>query len=351
MKALVYHGPGKRSWEEVPNPTILEPTDVIAQVDTTTICGTDLHILKGDVPAVEEGRILGHEAIGTITEVGAAVTELKVGDRVIIPAVTNCGKCSYCKKGLYSHCQTVGGIGWIFGHLIDGTQAEYVRVPYAETSLHKVPEGLTDEEVLFLTDALPTGFEIGILNGNTKPGDTVAVIGAGPVGLGAIMTANLAGAGTVITVDMDENRMDKALELGATHKINAADPDAIEKIKALSSDGLGVDVAIEAVGIPATFKTCTEIVRPYGTIANAGVHGKAVELPIQDMWISNVSINMGLVNCNTVENLLNMVRSGRLNAKAMATHHFTFDQFEEAYDLFANAAEHKAVKVVISRNK
>lgn len=294
MKALVYHGPGKRSWQEVPDPTIIEPTDVIARVDTTTICGTDLHILKGDVPAVEPGRILGHEAVGTITEVGAAVTELKVGDRVIIPAVTNCGKCSYCKKGQYSHCQTVGGIGWIFGHLIDGTQAEYVRVPYAETSLHRVPEGLADDEVLFLTDALPTGFEIGILNGNTKPGDTVAVIGAGPV-------------------------------------------------------GLGVDVAIEAVGVPATFKTCVDIVRPYGTIANAGVHGKAVELPIQDLWISNVTIRTGLVDCNTVENLLSMVRSGRLNAKAMATHYFTFDQFEEAYDLFANAAENKAVKVVISR--
>ena len=278
----------------MPDPTIIEPTDVIARVDTTTICGTDLHILKGDVPDVEPGRILGHEAVGTITEVGAAVTELKVGDRVIIPAVTNCGKCSYCKKGQYSHCQTVGGIGWIFGHLIDGTQAEYVRVPYAETSLHRVPEGLADDQVLFLTDALPTGFEIGILNGNTKPGDTVAVIGAGPV-------------------------------------------------------GLGVDVAIEAVGVPATFKTCVDIVRPYGTIANAGVHGKAVELPIQDLWISNVTIRTGLVDCNTVENLLSMVRSGRLNAKAMATHYFTFDQFEEAYDLFANAAENKAVKVVISR--
>ncbi|MFW0108999.1 zinc-dependent alcohol dehydrogenase family protein [Rothia sp. P7181] len=351
MKALVYHGPGKRNWEEVPNPTILEPTDVIARVDTTTICGTDLHILKGDVPEVEEGRILGHEAIGTITEVGEAVTDLKVGDRIIIPAVTNCGKCSYCKANQPAHCQTVGGVGWIFGYMIDGTQAEYVRVPYAETSVHLVPEGLDDEDVLFLTDALPTGFEIGILNGNTKPGDTVAVIGAGPVGLGAIMTANLCGAGRVITVDMDENRMNKALELGATDKVNASDPDAIEKIKALSNDGLGVDVAIEAVGIPATFQTCMDIVRPFGSIANAGVHGKPVELPINKMWISNVSINMGLVSCNTVGNLLNMVKSGRLNARAMATHHFTFDEFEEAYELFGNAAKHDAVKVVISREK
>lgn len=233
--------------------------------------------------------------------------------------------------------------------MIDGTQAEYVRVPFAETSVHVVPDGLDDEEVLFLTDALPTGFEIGILNGNTKPGDTVAVIGAGPVGLGAIMTANLCGAGRVITVDMDENRMDKALELGATDKVNASDTDFLGKIKALSNDGLGVDVAIEAVGVPATFDTCLKIVRPYGTVANAGVHGKPVELPLNTMWISNVSINMGLVNCNTVGNLLNMVKSGRLDAKKMATHHFTFDQFEEAYDLFANAAEHQAVKVVIRR--
>ena len=262
MKALVFHGAGKKSWEDVPDPRIQQPMDVIARVDTTTICGTDLHILKGDVPAVTDGRILGHEAVGTITEVGAAVTELKVGDHIIIPAVTSCGKCSYCKQGMYSHCQTVGGIGWIFGHLIDGTQAEYVRVPYAETSVYKVPEGMTDEDVLFLTDALPTGFEMGILNGRTQPGDSVAVVGAGPVGLGAIMTAGLCGAGQVITVDMDETRMNKALELGATHKVNAAAPDAVEQIKKLTRDGLGVDVAVEAVGIPATFKRCIDVIRP-----------------------------------------------------------------------------------------
>lgn len=231
MKALVYHGPGHKAWEDVPAPTIQDPTDVIAKVDTTTICGTDLHILKGDVPAVTDGRILGHEAIGTITEVGAAVTGLAVGDRIIIPAVTNCGKCSYCRNNQPSHCQTLGGVGWVFGHLVDGTQAEYVRVPFAETSVHQVPEGLDDEDVLFLTDALPTGFEIGILNGSTKPGDTVAIVGAGPVGLGAVMTANLCGAGRVITVDLDENRMDKALELGATDKVDAGDPDAVERIR------------------------------------------------------------------------------------------------------------------------
>lgn len=348
MKALVYHGPGRKAWEEVPDPTLQDPTDVIAKVDTTTICGTDLHILKGDVPAVVDGRVLGHEAVGTITEVGDAVTGLEPGDRIIIPAVTNCGKCSYCRNNQPSHCQTLGGVGWVFGHLIDGTQAEYVRVPFAETSVHKVPEGLDDEDVLFLTDALPTGFEIGILNGNTKPGDTVAIVGAGPVGLGAVMTANLCGAGRVVTVDLDENRMDKALELGATDKVNAGDPDAVERIRALSTDGLGVDVAIEAVGVPQTFRTCLDVVRPYGTVANAGVHGKPVELPLDRMWISNVRINMGLVDCRTVGSLLNMVRSGRLDAKAMATHRFTMSQMEEAYELFGNAAQHRAVKVVIT---
>ena len=273
MKALVFHGAGKKNWEEVPLPQIQKPTDVIARVDTTTICGTDLHILSGHVPAVAAGRVLGHEAVGTITEVGGAVTSLKVGDRIIIPAITSCGKCSYCKLNMPSHCQTVGGIGWIFGHLIDGTQAEFVRVPYAETSVHRVPAGLDDEDVLFLTDALPTGFEVGILNGRTQPGDSVAVIGAGPVGLGAIMTAGLCGAGQVITVDTDENRMDKALELGATHKINASQPDAARRIRALTGDGLGVDVAIEAVGIPETFKTCVDVIRPGGRIANVGVYG------------------------------------------------------------------------------
>lgn len=348
MKAVVYHGPGNKAWEEVPDPTIQDGTDVICKIDTTTICGTDLHILKGDVPAVTDGRILGHEAVGTITEIGSAVTDLSVGDRVIIPAITNCGKCSFCKVGNYSHCQRVGGIGWIFGHLIDGTQAEYCRVPFAETSLHKVPEGLTDEDVLFLTDALPTGFEIGILNGRTKPGDTIAVIGAGPVGLGAIMTAGLAGAGRVITVDMDDNRMNTALEFGATDKVNATAPDVVEQIKALTSDGLGVDVAIEAVGVPETFQTCLDITRPHGCIANVGVHARPVELPLQDLWISSVNISMGLIDGYSIGRLLKMVESGKLPAAKMATHHFTMSQFMEAYDLFANAAEHQAVKLVIT---
>ena len=347
MKALVYHGPGRKAWEDAPDPKILEPTDVIARIDTTTICGTDLHILRGHVPAVTDGRILGHEAVGTVTEVGQAVTELRVGDRILIPAITSCGKCSYCKRNMPSHCQTVGGIGWIFGHLVDGTQAEYVRVPYAETSVHKVPEGLTDEDVLFLADALPTGFEVGILNGRTKPGDSVAVIGAGPVGLGAIMTAGLCGAGQVIAVDLDRNRRNKALELGATHEVDASAPDLVAQIKALTPDGLGVDVAIEAVGVPETFRTCIDIVRPGGTIANVGVHGAPVELPIQDLWISNVAITTGLVDCRTVPNLMNMVRNRRLRARAMATHHFPLSAIEEAYEVFDAAARNRVIKVVL----
>lgn len=347
MRAVVYHGPGRKAWEEVPDPTLQDDTDAIVRVDAVTICGTDLHILKGDVPAVTDGRILGHEAVGTVTEVGQAVTELRVGDRILIPAITSCGKCSYCKRNMPSHCQTVGGIGWIFGHLVDGTQAEYVRVPYAETSVHKVPEGLTDEDVLFLADALPTGFEVGILNGRTKPGDSVAVIGAGPVGLGAIMTAGLCGAGQVIAVDLDRNRLDKALELGATHKVDASAPDLVAQIKALTPDGLGVDVAIEAVGVPETFRTCIDIVRPGGTIANVGVHGAPVELPIQDLWIANVAITTGLVDCRTVPNLMNMVRNRRLRARAMATHHFPLSAIEEAYEVFDAAARNRVIKVVL----
>ena len=349
MKALVYHGPGNKAWEEVPDPGIIDGTDVIVQIDTTTICGTDLHILKGDVPAVTDGRILGHEAIGTVTEVGDAVTGLKPGDRIIIPAITNCGKCSYCRNNQPSHCQTLGGVGWVFGHLIDGTQAEYVRVPFAETSVHKVPEGLDDEDVLFLTDALPTGFEIGILNGNTKPGDTVAIVGAGPVGLGAVMTANLCGAGRVITVDLDENRMDKALELGATDKVNAGDPDAVARIKALSPDGLGVDVAIEAVGYPETLRTAAALVRPGGTVANIGVHGAPVELPMQDLWIRNITLTTGLVDTYSTPRLLDMLVAGQLDLGHMVTHRFGLNEFMQAYDVFADAARTGALKVVLSR--
>src|SRR6202046_3974409 len=210
MRALVYHGPGQKAWEDVPNPELTADTDAIIRVDSVTICGTDLHILKGDVPAVTDGRILGHEAVGTVVATGAAVNSLAEGDRVLVPAITSCGRCSYCKRAMPSHCQATGGIGWIFGHLIDGTQAEYARVPFAETSVHKVPEGVSDEQVLFLADILPTGYEMGVRNGRVKPGDVVVVVGAGPVGLAAIQTASLAGAASIIALDLAESRPEHA---------------------------------------------------------------------------------------------------------------------------------------------
>lgn len=348
MKALVFHGPGNKAWEEVPDPTIQEPTDAIVRIDTTTICGTDLHILKGDVAAVTDGRILGHEAVGTVTELGSEVTGLAVGDKVIIPAITNCGRCSYCTIDMPSHCQSTGGIGWIFGHLIDGLQAEYARVPFAGTSLVKVPEGMTDEQVLFLTDILPTGFEIGVLYGDVSEGDTVAVIGAGPVGLASIMTAGMKGAARIIAVDGDEFRLQTAREFGATDVINAGSADVAGQIKAMSSDGLGVHVAIEAVGIPQTLETCWGVIRPGGTVANVGVHGAPVQMPLQDLWIQNITLRTGLVNGTTIPQLLDGIRAGEIAPEKFATHRFALEDILEAYEVFGNAAQHHAVKVVLS---
>lgn len=351
MKALVYGGPGKKTWTEAPNPVIKNPTDVIVRIDTTTICGTDLHILKGDVPAVEVGRILGHEGVGEITEIGTSVTTLKVGDRVLISCIKSCGSCINCKIGLYSHClgdEGASGMGWIFGHLIDGTQAEFVRVPYADNSVYKLPESVTNDEAVMLSDIFPTGFEIGVQYGGVKPGDVVAVVGSGPVGLAAIATAGLYGAAKVIAIDLDANRLEKSFEFGATNTVNSGDANWKEQVFALT-DGAGVDVAIEAVGVPNTFTMATEIVRPGGHIANVGVHGKSVELHLEDLWVKNVFLSMGLVNANTTPMLLKLVESKKLPAGKMVTHHFTFDQFIEAYDTFSRAAETKALKVIISR--
>ncbi|WP_129658281.1 zinc-dependent alcohol dehydrogenase family protein [Rothia halotolerans] len=349
MKALVYEGPGKKDWKEVPDPRIQQPTDVIVRMEATTICGTDLHILKGDVPAVTPGRILGHEGIGVVTEVGDGVAGLEEGDRVILACVSSCGRCSYCKQGLNSHClaeEGASGIGWIFGHLIDGTQAEYVRVPFAENSVYKVPEGVTDAEGILLSDILPTGFEIGVRKGRTKPGDVVAVIGAGPVGLAAVMTSRLYGPSKVIAVDLDDNRLARAEEFGATDTVNSGEDDWQEQVRALT-DGLGVDVAMEAVGIPATFTAATEIVRPGGTVANMGVHGKPVELAINDLWISDIAITMGLVSASTLPMLLKLVAGKKLPADRFVTHEFPFERILDAYEVFGNAAEENALKVLI----
>ena len=345
MKALVFGGPGQRSWDDVDDPGIQDPTDVIVKVDTTTICGTDLHILKGDVPAVTEGRILGHEAVGTVVETGAAVSSLKQGDRVLVPAITSCGRCGPCKAGMAAHCDAVGGIGWIFGHLIDGVQAQYARVPYAETSVHHVPEGVSDEQVLFLADILPTGYEIGVQNGRVRPGDTIAVVGAGPVGLAAMMTAAIAGAGRIIAVDMATSRLRHAERFGATHTVLGGE-NAEQEILAIT-DGAGVDVAMEAVGVPATFDLCTRVVRAGGTVANIGVHGAPTTLHLEELWIKNVTITTGLVSGTTIPTLLNLARDGRMEAEKLGTHRFALGEIEEAYDVFAAAGEHDALKVVL----
>jgi alcohol dehydrogenase len=351
MQALVYHGPGQKAWERVPDPTVVNATDAVVRVDTTTICGTDLHILKGDVPSVEPGRVLGHEGVGTVTEVGSAVTSLSVGDRVIISCISACGSCAYCHQQLPSHClaeEGVSGIGWILGHLIDGTQAEYVRVPFADGSLHRLPEGVSDEAALTLSDILPTGFEIGVRNGRVKPGDVVAVIGAGPVGLAAMMTAGLYGASRVIAVDLDGNRVAQAKGFGATDGVNSGEADWKDAVIAMT-DGLGVDVAIEAVGIPLTFAMAADLVRPGGTVANVGVHGEPVELKLQDLWIKDVVITTGLVSATTTPMLLKLVAQGRLAPEAFVSHRFTLATIADAYDTFGRAAETKALKVSITR--
>jgi alcohol dehydrogenase len=345
MKALVYHGPGQRAWESVPDPTILEPTDAIVRIDTSTICGSDLHILKGDVPEVKPGTILGHEAVGTVTEIGAAVTTIEVGDRVLVSCITSCGRCRFCKEGHYGLCS--GGGGWIFGHLIDGLQAEFARVPFADTSVYKVPEELSDEQVLFVADILPTAYEVGVLNGRVEPGDTLAIVGAGPIGLAAIMTSKLHTPGQIIAIDLDDSRLAKAVEFGADVTINNSHEDAVARVMELTG-GLGADVAIEAVGTPQTFELCTELIRPGGRVANVGVHGKCATLHLEKLWIRDVLITTGLVDTNTTPKLLKLIEGGRLDPTVFATHHFSLDETEEAYDVFGAAADTHALKVVLT---
>lgn len=350
MKALVYHGPDSKALEEVPDPGIHKATDAIVQVDTTTICGTDLHILGGNVPAVEDGRVLGHEGVGTIVETGGAVANFKAGDRVIISCVSSCGVCSYCHQQLPSHClneEGTSGVGWILGHLINGTQAEYVRIPFADNSLHKLPEGVSDEAGFMLSDILPTGFEIGVRNGRVTPGDVVAVIGVGPVGMAVIMTASLYGASRIIAIDLDDNRLATAKKLGASDIVNSGTQGWQEQVMAMT-DGLGVNTAVEAVGVPATFAMATDLVRPGGTVANVGVHGTSVELPLQDLWIKDVAITTGLVSATTTPMLLQLVSQDRLTPQKFITHRFRLDDMVDAYDTFARAAQTEAMKLAIS---
>jgi len=345
MKALVYHGPGLRSWDTVVNPTIQLPTDAIVKIDTATICGTDLHILKGDVPAVKPGTILGHEAVGTIVETGAAVTNFQIGDHVLVSCITSCGHCRFCKEGRYGQC--TGGGGWIFGHKIDGLQAEYARVPFADNSLYKVPAGLTDEQVLFLSDILPTSFEVGIQNGGVRPGDTVAIVGAGPIGLAAVMTAKLYTPANIVVIDLDDGRLAKAKEFGADVTINNGREDAVKRVLELTG-GLGADVAVEAVGIPATFELAAELIRAGGTLANVGVHGKPVTLHLETLWIKDVTITTGLVDTRTIPQLLSLIAGGRLDPTVLSTHRFPLDSAMKAYDVFSDAAKTHALKVVLT---
>jgi alcohol dehydrogenase len=343
MKALVYLGPGKIEWKTVPAPEILQPTDALVKITRTTICGTDLHILKGDVPDVSNGRILGHEGVGIVEEVGSAVRGFKRSDHVLISCITSCGKCDYCKKQMYAHCEDGG---WILGHLIDGTQAEYVRIPHADNSLYHIAAEKDEESLVMLSDIFPTGFEIGVLYGAIKPGDIVAIVGAGPIGMAALLTAKFYSPSKIIMVDTDHFRLETTRKFGATHVVDSARGDAVEAILAQTKDG--VDVAIEAVGIPETFDICQRIVRPGGHIANIGVHGKSVNLELQKLWIKNITLTTGLVNTNTTPMLLKTVESKQLTPEALITHHFKFDQILKAYKVFGSAASENALKVIIS---
>jgi alcohol dehydrogenase len=343
MKALVYQGPGKKALEERPMPAISAPTDAIVKITKTTICGTDLHILKGDVPTCKPGRILGHEGVGVVDSVGAGVTSFHPGDRVLISCISACGKCDYCRKGMYSHCTTGG---WILGNEIDGTQAEYVRIPHADTSLYRIPQGAEEDALVMLSDILPTGFECGVLNSKVQPGDVVGIVGAGPIGLAALLTAQFYSPAEIIMIDLDDSRLEVAKRFGATATVNSKDGKAAEKVMKMTS-GRGVDAAIEAVGIPETFVLCEDIVAPGGTIANIGVHGVKADLHLERLWSHNITITTRLVDTVTTPMLLKTVRSGKIDPKRLITHHFKLDKILDAYDTFGRAASTRALKVLI----
>lgn len=344
MKALVYRGPGKKQLEEMPKPALRDATDAVVRMVKTTICGTDLHILKGDLPTVAAGRILGHEGIGIIEEAGAGVSRFHKGDRVLISCITACAKCDYCRHGMPSHCEAGG---WILGNTIDGTQAEFVRIPFADTSLYPIPENADDDAMVMLSDILPTGYECGVLNGSVKPGDTVAIVGAGPVGLAALLTAQFYTPAKIIVIDLDDNRLAVAGQFGATTVVNSTDGLAVAKVMALTA-GQGVDVAIEAVGMAATFELCQEIVGAGGHIANIGVHGASVTLHLEKLWSQNITITTRLVDAVTTPLLLKTVMAGKLRPKQLITHHFALTDILKAYDTFGNAGRERALKVILT---
>ncbi len=346
MKALVYHGPGNKKFEDVPKPPLKEATDAVVRITRTTICGTDLHILKGDLTTVDAGRILGHEGIGVIDQAGAGVSHFKKGDRVLISCITSCGRCENCRRGMPSHCDNGG---WILGNTIDGTQAEFVRIPFADSSLYHIPEGADEDAMVMLSDILPTGYECGVLKGCVEPGDTVALIGAGPVGLSALLTMQFYAPAKIIVIDLDDNRLEVAKQFGATAVVNSTDGKAAEKVMAMT-EGKGVDVAIEAVGIAATFGICQAIVGAGGHIANIGVHGKSVDLHLEKLWSQNITITTRLVDAVTTPLLLRTVMSGRLKPKQLITHHFALGDIIKAYDTFGNAGRERALKVILTND-
>ncbi|MFI1648543.1 zinc-dependent alcohol dehydrogenase family protein [Streptomyces avidinii] len=343
MKALVFHGPGQTTWQDVPDPAIKDTADAIVRVDAVTICGTDLHIIKGDVPEVTPGRILGHEAVGTVVETGGDVRTVRPGDRVLISCISSCGRCSYCRESRYGQCR--GGGGWVLGHTIDGTQAEYVRVPFADLSVHPLPNAVESHDAVLLADIFPTSYEVGVLNGKVRPGDTVVVVGAGPIGLAAIATARLYSPGRIIAVDLAESRLAAARAFGADATAGATEQP--EQLVADLTDGLGADVVIEAVGVPEAFEMCTRMVRPGGRVANIGVHGKPATLHLEELWIKDVTITTGLVDTSSTPMLLRMMAAGRLPGSELVTHRFELGQMEEAYDVFSRAGDTGALKVVL----
>jgi alcohol dehydrogenase len=346
MKALVYHGPNDKSWDEVPDPALVDETDAIVRVDTTTICGSDLHILKGDLPEVTPGRIIGHEAVGTVEQVGSAVKNAKVGDRVLVSCISACGRCRFCREARFGQC--LGGGGWILGHNVDGTQAEKVRVPFADTSTYSVPAGVTDEEFLMLADILPTAYEVGVLNGHVSPGDVVAIVGAGPIGLSAITGSLLFSPSHIIAIDLADSRLQAAKQFGADVIVNNSREDPLAIVQSLTG-GLGADVAIEAVGTPTTFELATTLVRPGGRVANIGVHGAPATLHLESLWTRDVTITTGLVDTYSTPTLSRLVAGHQIDAARFATHHFSLDEFMKAYEVFANASETGALKVVLTR--
>jgi alcohol dehydrogenase len=346
MRALVYHGPGQKAWQEAPEPEITDDGDAIVRVDATTICGTDLHILKGDVPAVARGRILGHEAVGTVDDVGDGVRRLCPGDRVLVSCISACGTCRFCREGRYGQC--LEGGGWILGHKVDGTQADYVRVPFADTSTYRIPDGVSDEEALMLADILPTGYEVGVLAGGVRPGDVVAVVGAGPVGLAAITGARLYSPSHIVAIDLSDTRLEAAKHFGADVVVHSPGETPLATVKELTG-GLGADVAIEAVGVPAAFELAVSLARPGGRIANVGVHGHAVTLHLEEQWIRDITITTGLVDASSTPILMRLITTGQIDAGRFITHRFGLDEFDEAYDVFARAADTGALKVVLSR--